>query len=83
MSGVTMYQSNTGIIIIYALVAQWIERRRPKAGVGGSNPSQGTSEKPACAGFSLVGCEVTRTLGFGEINSRAEACFEHEYMEKA
>lgn len=25
-----------------ARVAQWIERRRPKAGVGGSNPSSGT-----------------------------------------
>ena len=25
----------------FARVAQWIERRRPKAGVGGSNPSGG------------------------------------------
>ena len=32
------------IVLGYALVAQWIERRRPKAGVGGSNPSQGTNK---------------------------------------
>jgi hypothetical protein len=33
----------TPIELAHGLVAQWIERRRPKAGVVGSNPTQVTS----------------------------------------
>ena len=36
-------RSRSGTIAARAPVAQWIERSRPKAGVGGSNPSGGAS----------------------------------------
>ena len=46
--------------MLYALVAQWIERRRPKAGVAGSNPAQGTMENNTAhlGGYYFARCFV-------------------------
>ena len=52
-----------GCRVARARVAQWIERHRPKVGVGGSNPSAGTAPGPpgrlapvAARGRPLVRC---------------------------
>jgi hypothetical protein len=47
-------------LLEFALVAQWIEHRSPKAGVGGSIPLQGTKPQISLRIVYSMGAEASR-----------------------
>jgi hypothetical protein len=56
----------SGTMHVRAPVAQWIERSRPKAGVGGSNPSGGASSPHQRVLANQTACQASRGRREGE-----------------